>query len=97
MPTSRKLMWNAYSSGAAALTALIGMKAVGAAWRYVTGEEPPKPSDPRTPVVQAISWVVLTAVGVGLAQVLVNRTVARRWSSYTGEEPPGVRATTLHL
>ncbi len=97
MPASRKLLWNTYSGGAAALTAVIGSKAIASAWRYVTGEEPPKPGDPRTPVAQAIGWVLLTSIGLGLVQVLVNRTVARRWSVFTGEDAPAVRSATLKL
>ncbi len=97
MPTTQKMVWSAYSGGVAALTALISTKAIGAAWHYVTGQEPPKPNDPRTPPLQAVSWVVLASVGIGLASVLVNRMAARRWSAYTGEDAPGVRTTTLHL
>lgn len=97
MALSRKLLWNTYSGGAAALTALVSAKAVGAAWRYITGEEPPKPGDPRTPVGQAIGWVLVSAVGLGLAQVLVNRAVSRRWLAFTGEDAPAVKTATLKL
>ncbi len=97
MPSSHKLLWSAYSGGAAALTAVIGSKAIATVWRYVTGEEPPKPGDPHTPIARAISWVLLSALGIGLVQVLVNRTVARRWSAFTGEDAPAVRTATLKL
>ncbi len=96
MDFSHKIVWRLYSTGVAAAAALLTTKAVGAGWRFVTGEEPPEPNDPHTPSGKAAAWVLSLAIGVGLSQVLANRLVASRWESYTGSPSP-LRSVNLRL
>lgn len=82
MNKSRTMMSTAYTGGIAALASLVANKLVHGVWRATTGERPPEPSDPETPVAQAVLWVIASAIGIGLIQLLVNRFAARRWSSF---------------
>lgn len=88
MDLSQKIVWNGYSAIVGAVAALATKKGVDAAWKFVTGEEPPEPNDPATPTSHAAIWVLAMAMGVGLSQVLVNRFAARRWEAFTGSESP---------
>ena len=54
------------------------VKVLNSSWTRVTGQEPPDPNDPEVPVVQAIGWVVASALVLAGAQVLVNRFGTRR-------------------
>ena len=96
MDISQKVVWNLYSTIVAVGAAAVTKKAVESAWEFVTGEEPPEPSDPSVPTGQAVAWVVAVAVGAGLSQVLINRFAARRWSTFTGEGPSS-RPVNLRL
>lgn len=96
MDVTRKLVGNLYAGGVGALAALVTHKLVDGAWRLVTGEEPPEPDDPSTPLSQALVWALAMAIGVGVSQVLVNRLAAQRWKSFTGEDLP-IRRVNLKL
>lgn len=85
MDIPQKMVWNLYSTAVAVVAAAVTKKAVEGAWEFVTGEEPPEPSDPNVPTGQAVAWVMALAVGVGLSQVLINRFAAKQWSGYVGE------------
>ena len=58
-------------------------------WKAVTGNEPPSPTDPRTPMRQALTWVLASAIGIAVAQLLTQRLAARRWSDEMGTELEG--------
>jgi hypothetical protein len=45
----------------------------------VTGNEPPSPTDPETPVLEAASWALASGIGVGVTQLLTQRMAARHW------------------
>lgn len=82
MNKSRTMMGTAYTGGIAAVAALVANKLVHGLWKAATGERPPEPSDPETPVAQAVLWVIASAIGIGLIQLLANRFAARRLSSF---------------
>lgn len=86
MDIPQKLVWNIYSTVVAVGAAVVTKKAVEGAWQFVTGEEPPEPTDPTVPTGQAVAWALSLAIGVGLSQVLINRFAAQRWSAYVGED-----------
>lgn len=92
----QKITWNLYSAAVGAISALVTKKLVDAAWKFVTGDEPPEPNDPDTPAPLALAWVLAMAVGVGVSQVLVNRFAAKRWASFTGGPAP-LRSVNLRL
>ncbi len=96
MDFSRKIVWNLYAGGIAAVTALVTKKGLDAAWLTVTGEEPPEANDPSTPTSEALAWALALAVGLGVTQVMVNRFAAKRWEQFTGEASP-VRSVSLRL
>ena len=56
MDISRKLVWNLYAGGIAALTAVVTKKGLDAGWKSVTGHEPPEVNDPATPPAEALAW-----------------------------------------
>ncbi len=96
MDISRKIVWNLYAGGVAALTAVVAKKVLDAGWQTVTGHEPPDVNDPATPAGEALAWGVALALGLGLSGVFMNRIAASRWEKFTGEPSP-VRSVSLRL
>lgn len=97
MSFSRKLMWNVYSGGIAAVTALVAHKVVNSVWTTVTGADTPDPNDPAIPGREAIAWALASGIGIGMAQLVVNRFAAQRWEAFTGEHVPSTRPVTVML
>lgn len=96
MDLSRKIVWNLYAGGIAALTAVATKKVLDGGWKAVTGHEPPDVNDPATPPAEAAAWALALAVGLGLSGVFVNRLAAKRWEKFTGEPSP-VRSVSFRL
>ncbi|WP_432557479.1 DUF4235 domain-containing protein [Granulicoccus sp. GXG6511] len=72
------MVWKIYAALIGAATTIAAQKALTKVWEIVTGEEPPEPGDPDTPLHLAITWASASAIGVGTAQLLTNRSVLKR-------------------
>ncbi len=97
MSVTRNIMWNAYSGLIAAGSTIAAHKVVDGLWRAVTGDEPPDPNDPATPLTEAMLWAVAGGLGIALSQVVVNRFAANRWEKFTGHLPPNMRNVHVSL
>ena len=53
----------------------------------MTGDEPPSPTDPDTPVIEAVSWALASGIGMVSAQLLTQRIAARHWGKIGNETP----------
>ena len=91
MGPSQKLVWKLYAGVLGAVTTFASQKLVSLAWKAVTGDEPPSPTDPETPLREALSWALASAIGVGVTQIVTQRFAARRWSDEMGSEAPDGR------
>ncbi|MBP8919808.1 MAG: DUF4235 domain-containing protein [Micropruina sp.] len=89
---SQRMLWNIYAGAVGTLTALAAQKVLDGAWRAVTGDEPPDPNDPATPLRDAIIWSLAGGIGIGLAQVLTRRFAAAGWERTMGTPAPYARA-----
>jgi hypothetical protein len=72
-----------------AVTTIAAQRLLKAGWKLVTGDEPPSPTDPNTPVVSALTWALASGIGVGVTQLLTQRIAARHWGKEIGNETPG--------
>lgn len=97
MKLSQRLVWNLYAGAIGALSAVVAQKAVRGAWKLATGDEPPDPSDPATPLSEALIWAVAGGVGIGVTQLLTNRFAATRWEKATGRPAPTHSRVNFHL
>lgn len=88
MGTTGKLMGKVYAGVIGAVTTIVAQKLVTLAWKTVTGDEPPSPTDPKTSTAAALSWVVASGIGVGVAQLFAQRFAARHWVNETGLDAP---------
>ncbi len=88
MGPSQKLLWKIYIGVLGAVTTLAAKQLVTVSWKVVTGDKPPKATDPETPVLQAVSWALASGVGVGVTQLLTQRMAARHWSRDIGADLP---------
>lgn len=88
MTISQRLLWNIYAGAVGALTAVVAQKAVRGAWKVATGDEPPDPNDPATPLNEALIWALAGGIGIGMAQLLTNRFAANRWEAAMGSPAP---------
>jgi hypothetical protein len=89
MGPSQKLVWKLYAGLLGAVTTFASQKLLTLAWKAVTGNEPPSPTDPRTPLREALSWALASAIGVSVTQIVTQRFAARRWSDELGTAPEG--------
>jgi hypothetical protein len=72
---------------AAMIAGFIVRKVITSLWTRTTGKEPPAhPEDPQVALGEALSWAVLTGVGVEAARLLATRAAAKR----AHHEPPAV-------
>lgn len=90
-PSQKKLVWKLYAGVLGAVTTFASQKLVKMVWRAITGREPPSPADPRTPLREALSWAVASAIGFGVTQILTQRFTARHLSDEIGTDAPGGR------
>lgn len=88
MNLSRKLLWSVYAGVIGAVSAMVAQKLVRGAWKMATGDEPPDPSDPSTPVTEAVVWALAGGVGIGVTQLLTQRLAADRWEKAMGTPAP---------
>ena len=88
MGPSQKLFWKIYVGVIGAVTTIVAQRLVTTGWKVVTGDEPPSPTDPDTPLVKAASWALASGLGVGVTQLLTQRIAARHWSREIGAGTP---------
>ena len=95
MRLADKLLWKLYATVLGAAATFAAQKLIKIAWKTITGHEPPSPGDPDTPLREAVSWAVASAIGVGITQIVTQRLAARRWSSQMGTEAPSGRSKII--
>ena len=89
MGPTQTVLWKLYVGVIGAVTTIAAQRLLKAGWKLVTGDEPPSPTDPDTPVVTALSWALASGIGVGVTQILTQRLAARHWGKEIGNETPG--------
>jgi hypothetical protein len=68
------------AGGLAALAAaFVTRKLIALVWTRATGKEPPvHPEDPQTGLREALTWAVVTGVGMEAARLLATRAATKR-------------------
>lgn len=97
MGMSEKVLWKVYAGVLGAVTTIVAQKVVKKAWEASTGDTPPDPNDPDTPMTQALIWAASSGLGVGIAQLAMNRFMQRRWMANMGKRAPGSLANKLDI
>lgn len=88
MTMSQRVLWNIYAGVVGAVSAVAAQRLVRGAWKAATGDEPPDPNDPATPISEALIWALAGGIGVGIAQIMTNRFAANRWEKVMGSPAP---------
>ncbi|GAB3622984.1 hypothetical protein GCM10027418_10660 [Mariniluteicoccus endophyticus] len=97
MGPTQGLVWKIYTGVLGAVTTIAAQKIVTKGWELATGEEPPEPGDPDTPLTAALSWALASAIGVGVVQLMTNRFTARRFRANFVEGEPNPRPIKLKI
>ncbi len=97
MAMTEKLMWKVYAGALGAVTTIVAQKVVTQVWVASTGDTPPDPNDPDTPLTQALIWAAASGLGVGIAQLAMNRFVQRRWVRNFNHASPGKLRNKLDI
>ncbi|PFG67017.1 DUF4235 domain-containing protein [Enemella evansiae] len=79
-------LWKIYTAVIGTVSTIAAQKLVSKSWEIVTGEEPPEPGDPDTPLHLAVTWSIASAVGIGVVQLLTNRSTLRRMRAALGDD-----------
>lgn len=95
MALTEKIVWNLYAGALGAVSTIAAKKLITKVWEASTGDEPPDPNDPETPMMTAVIWSIASGVGVGVTQLVMNRFMQRHWSKGMGNVAPGKRKTNL--
>lgn len=82
-----KLLWKVYMGVIGAVTTIAAQKLVTAAWKAATGDDPPSPTDPDTPIKVAATWALASGIGIGVVQLLTARFAARRFGRELDVDP----------
>lgn len=89
---AKRQQWVLFATAASTAAAPIAERAVVAAWRYASGDDPPEdPAGPDVDWGRALAWTAAAAVVVAVAQVVARRGAALAWEYMTGEKPPRPR------
>lgn len=97
MGMSEKIMWKVYMGVIGAVSTIAAQKVVTMAWKAATGDEPPSPTDPETPMRQALSWALASGIGIGVTQLLTTRMAARHFANTVGSSAPGIPQVRLKI
>ncbi|GAB3710495.1 DUF4235 domain-containing protein [Mariniluteicoccus flavus] len=97
MGPTQGLVWKIYTGVLGAVTTIAAQKAVTQAWKLATGEEPPEPGDPDTPLHMAVTWALASAIGVGVVQLMTNRFTMRRFRAQFAEADAKVQQVRLKI
>jgi len=92
MNFSEKLLYKVYAAVLGTAVTIATQKAITAAWKVATGEEPPEPGDPDVPAAEAFIWALSSGVGIGIAQLATTRYASRHWST-VGNKPAASKTT----
>ncbi|SDB84050.1 Protein of unknown function [Raineyella antarctica] len=87
MALAETLVYKVYTSLAGTIATVGTHKLLTAGWRFVTGEEPPEPTDPDADVRTAILWALASAAGLAATQVIAQRIGNRYLYSSSGAKP----------
>jgi hypothetical protein len=88
MGPTQTLFWKLYVGVIGAVTTMAAQRLLKAGWKLVTGDEPPSPTDPRTPLLTAVSWALASGIGIGVTQILTQRMAAKHWQKEIGNDTP---------
>lgn len=79
MSLTEKVLVKVYTGVISAAVALVAQKVLEAGWKSFTGEDAtPDPTDPDTPLREAIVWALASGIGMGAAQLFTARFAERR-------------------
>lgn len=89
MELSEKMMYKVYAAVLGTVITVATQKALRAAWKVATGQEPPEAGDPDVPAAEAFIWALSSGVGLGVAQLATTRYAARHWGTMGHKPRPG--------
>ena len=96
MEFSDKLVWKVYIGVVGAVTTIAAQKLITFVWKQATGDEPPSPTDPDTPIGVAATWALASGIGLGATQLLTARLAARHFAK-SGRKVPGLGRVKINL
>ena len=97
MGPTQSLVWKIYAGAVGAVTTIATQKLITQVWKMVSGEEPPEPNDPDTPLYLALTWAIASGIGIGATQLMVNRFTARQWQRSIGTQPPSMNKVSFMI
>jgi hypothetical protein len=72
---------------AAVVAGFATRKAMTAAWKKITGKEPPEhPEDPEVALAEAVGWAAMMGVAMATARMLATRLATKRLHGSSAEK-----------
>lgn len=95
MDITEKVVWKIYIGVVGTVTTIAAQKLITFAWKQVTGDEPPSPTDPDTPLRVAATWALASGIGIGATQLLTARLAAKHFNH--GRRTPGLGRVRINM
>lgn len=95
MDITEKLVWKIYIGVVGTVTTIAAQKLITFVWKQATGDEPPSPTDPDTPLRVAATWALASGIGVGATQLLTARLAAKHFSR--SHKAPGLGKVRINM
>lgn len=86
---TKRHRWMIVAGAASMAAAPLAERALAAAWRRVSGEEPPLDGEEHdVDWGRAVAWAASSALVVAVAQTVARRGAGAVWTQVTGSRPP---------
>lgn len=73
MAIAQALVYKVYTGLAGSVATVATHRLLTSGWHFVTGEEPPEPTDPDADARSAVIWALASAAGLAATQVIARR------------------------
>lgn len=82
------MVWKLLGTGSAIVAGIVANKVINLAWKKAGRDTEIDPTNPESPVVEALAYAALAGLGMGLARTMTSRKMAQYYQRSTGHLPP---------
>lgn len=89
-------VWKLLGTGGAIVAGMVAAKVVDAVWDKAGGDSSIDPTDPDSPVVEALFYAAAVGLAMGLARTMATRKAAQFYVKASGHLPEEMRKERLN-
>ncbi|GAA3603048.1 hypothetical protein GCM10022199_03380 [Marihabitans asiaticum] len=89
-------VWKVMGTGGAILAGMIANKVVDAVWDKAGGDSSIDPTDPDSPIIEALIYAAAIGLAMGIARTMATRKAAQVYARSAGQLPDEMRRERLN-